>query len=168
MKRPKKKESFKLKEYDKDHNGLMSYTRDSIIDLLNEYALLTSKLFRKMHYNMSLSLYNYNSIKGSSIVTIENRKECIGFVSYSIDENDKRVMIHQLHIDKNHKRLGWGSKLVRYLFIKYSNYQFEVPYVISNNFESVVFWKSLGFIQPVHCSFVTYPTEIIPEEPLED
>ena len=81
MKRPKKKESFKLKEYDEDHNGLMSYTRDSIIDLLNEYALLTSKLFRKMHYNMSLSLYNYNSIKGSSIVTIENRKECIGFVS---------------------------------------------------------------------------------------
>ena len=124
MKLPNKKENFKLfklKVYDEEHNGLMSYTRDSIIDLLNEYALLTSKLFRKMHYNTTLSLYNYDSIKGYSIVTIEYKKECIGFVSYTINKNDKRIMIHQLHIDKHHRRSGWGSKLVRYLFIRYSN-----------------------------------------------
>lgn len=156
-KQPKKKENFVLKEYNEDHNGLMSYTRDSIIDLLNEYALLTSKLFRKMNFNVSLNLYNYDHIKGYSIVTIENKKkECIGFVSYSINEKDKLIIIQNICIDKNYKRLGWGSKLVRYLFEKYSNYQFEALYVISNNFEAVVFWKSLGFIQPIYHSFVTH------------
>jgi len=162
----KKKLVFKIESYlgEQVKDCISSVDLKALCDIYNEFAIDTVYGIRLKHNILDETvLASPDWILSSENIDIAKTKDgkVIGYISYYVKPvfNKYLIDIANIHVRRDYKRMGVGSKLIRNLFDRYKNAQFTARYVLEDNYQAQKFWNHLGFVTKVSSDLFVDHTE---------
>lgn len=147
------KRNIIFRNYELNFHLISSQDVESMLHMLNEYFLQLHEWKIKDRIKGSTTLASKKFLLSSQFIYAAYIKnKVVGFVSYNID--DDFVSITEICVDKNYRKMGIGSKLIRNIFDMYPDKQYKACCVFERNETGKLFWDSLGFCTKYYTTLI--------------